>query len=168
MVELDKSLLGHQPQSVFWIFCWSHFCKNHSALLILGWTAWRCANRLLLRQTGIQKMRELYTIYVWRAVWCLPDGLGGRLAQHLNGFFYKNVPENTRERILQYIQAVEEIQRIFVWISKELWALLKNSKSKLKFTNIAVNVLSWAYLMVSLSRSSDLYGEILNSIDPRI
>ena len=53
-------------------------------LLILRRTAFMYANR----QIGLQKMRELY-VFCLKGVWCLPNRLGRRLAQHFADFFIK-------------------------------------------------------------------------------
>jgi hypothetical protein len=47
------------------------------------------AQAVLFFRQNLQKMREiLLTFYVWRAVWCLPNGLERRLAQHFADFFF--------------------------------------------------------------------------------
>jgi hypothetical protein len=70
----------------------------------------------------VSKKCRNYTFYVWRAVWCLPTGLGRWLAQNFGGFLFsskKSAPANRKKGFYtSRLPKNDEIRGIFVEAAK--------------------------------------------------
>ncbi len=122
-----------------------------------------CGNLPLFKRTGLQKMRE--SIQPCSEGWLVSrifedfqqPAIQTNIVQHFCAADFlssnKCVPANMRKWFYKSsLLKNEETGGIFVYVGSELWTPLKISNSKLKnFKHIAVNVLSWAYPVVSLS-----------------
>jgi hypothetical protein len=76
---------------------------------------------------------QLY-IYVWRAVWCLSNGCGIRVAQHFSDFFHKVKPNRKKGFYTSRLPKNEKIGGIFVFSGSELFKLF----SKIKNLNLKI------------------------------
>ncbi len=114
--------------------------------ILLRRTGCVCANRHLFQRTGLQKMRELYIL-------CLEGVLVSQTRVRTRGCAAiwrifsanKSVPANWNKGFCKPLyQRMGRLESFLV-------TLFKNSESRLKsMKHIAVYILSWAYLVVSL------------------
>ncbi len=82
---------------------------------------------------GHEETIQLY-IYVWRAVWCLSNGRGIRVAKHFSDFFHKVKPNRKKGFYTSLLPKNEKIGGIFLCLAAQNFKLF----SKIKHLNLKI------------------------------